>query len=224
MSLSVCTECLARLRLSSKPSILSPAASFAISNTSSFHSSAAQYASVMKKKSAPQLQGPRRSQGVRLKKKAREKVTLPAVGERRAARRRIVISNTNALEVTDMEDLSPQNVVLDESLNRVFGLVGPVLDQLRDCEAFKRTQNWNMFRRPATLVRSETLKVARTLEQVAQSPSETAKLFLTGERQSGKSILLLQAMYLAFLKNWVVINIPEGELGIPPLPIPDLVS
>ncbi|RVX72213.1 hypothetical protein B0A52_04417 [Exophiala mesophila] len=210
MSLSVCTECLARLRLSSKPSILSPAtASVAISQTSLFHSSAAQHASIIKKKAPPQLKGPRRSQGVRLKKKAREKITLPAVGERRALRRRIIISNTNALEVKEMEDLSAQNAVLEESSNQVLGLSGPILDQLRDCEAFKRTQNWNMFRRPATLIRSETLDVARTMEQVA--PGQTAKLFLTGERQSGKSILLLQAMYLAFLKDWIVINIPEAQ-------------
>ena len=217
MSISICTECLSRLRVSSRPSAFTAVTStVALPQTSSFHSSAAQHASVLKKKNAPVLQGARRSTGVRLKKKARERVTLPAVGERRAARHRIVISNTNALEVMGMETLNAENILKEESSNRVFALHGQVLDQLRDCQAFKRTQNWNMFRQPATLVRSETLEVARAVDDVVQNKGKTAKLFVAGERQSGKSILLLQAMYLAFLKNWIVINVPEGESSVWP--------
>ena len=43
---------------------------------------------------------------------------------------------------------------------------------------------------------------------------KTLRLVLSGERISGKSTMLLQAMAFGLLNQWVVINIPEG----PPSP------
>lgn len=155
--------------------------------------------------------GPRKTKGVRLKKKAREKVNIPAVGERKVARKRIVLSNTNALEVRDLQTLTAENMARDDSIGQVLAFDGQLLDQLRDSQAFKTTQNWNMFRRPATLVRSETVAVAKDIEEVDVTGKKNVKYLVTGERGSGKSILTLQAMSMAFMKKWVVVNVPEGK-------------
>ena len=216
MSVSICTDCLARLRITKNPLTFTAAA---IPHISSFHSSAAQYKSPLLKKKTVDPNTKvvaRKATGVRLKKKIRQKVNIPAVGERRATRKRIVLSNTNALEVAGMETLSLENMGREESNGRMLALPGELLDQLRDSQAFKTTQNWNMFRRPATMVRSETLDIARSVEQVDERTGKNVKYLVTGERGSGKSILMLQAMSMAFMKEWVVINIPEGTIGPSP--------
>ncbi|KAK5050825.1 hypothetical protein LTR84_003384 [Exophiala bonariae] len=211
MSVSICTDCLARLRITKNPFTL---ASTTIPYISSFHSSAVQYKSPLLKKkvvNANTSKGPRRSTGVRLKKKERQKINIPAVGERRAARKRIVLSNTNALEVHGLETLSLEHLAQPEFEGKILALPGDLLDQLRDSRAFKTTQNWNMFRRPATMIRAETLEIAKAVETVSAKKGENVKYLVTGEKGSGKSILMLQAMSVAFIKEWVVINVPEGS-------------
>lgn len=210
MSVSICTDCLARLRITKNPLSIT---SLTKTHVSSFHSSPAQYKSpLLKKKTVDPSRTvvSRKATGVRLKKKVRQKINIPAVGERRAARKRIVLSNTNALEVYGMEALSVETMGQEESLGRVMAFPGELLDQLRDSQAFKTTQNWNMFRRPATMIRSETLDIAKNVEEVDKRQGKNVKYLLTGERGSGKSILTLQAMSMAFMKQWVVLNIPEG--------------
>jgi len=135
----------------------------------------------------------------------------PAIGERKALRKRVVLSNTNALEVYGMQDLTAESFV-DESLrSQVLGIPGPVVDQLRAVEAFKVTQGWPLFRRPAMLIRQETLDLGKELEGIGPGRSnDSIRRVLVGERGSGKTLMLLQAMTMAFLKGWVVINIPEG--------------
>lgn len=216
MSVSICTDCLARLRIARNPLTFRAAT---VPHVSSFHSSAALYKSpLLKKKTLDQNAKlvARKATGVRLKKKIRQKVNIPAVGERRAARKRIVLSNTNALEVSGMETLSLENMGQEEYNGRMLALPGELLDQLRDSQAFKTTQNWNVFRRPATMIRSETLDIARDVEAVDERKGKNVKYLVTGERGSGKSILMLQAMSMAFMKEWVVINIPEGTIGLAP--------
>jgi small subunit ribosomal protein S29 len=41
------------------------------------------------------------------------------------------------------------------------------------------------------------------------SSSNSIRRVISGQRKSGKSVLLLQAMAMAILRKWVVINIPE---------------
>lgn len=135
----------------------------------------------------------------------------PDIGERKALRKRIVLSNTNALEVQGMQDISAQSIVDERLRGQVLGIPGPVVDQLRVVEAFKVGQGWMLFRKPAMLVRKETLDYGKMIEEMSQeSNKRSVRRVLVGERGSGKTLMLLQAMTLAFLKNWVVINIPEG--------------
>lgn len=134
----------------------------------------------------------------------------PAPGERKAIRKRIVLSNTNALEVPGLVDLTPEALLDSASIGKVLGLPGIVVDQLRAVEAFKTTQGWGMFRRPAVLIRTETVEIAKMMHD-AEEGKKTALRVLDGERVTGKSMMLLQAMAAAFSKGWIVINIPEGK-------------
>ncbi|KAL1856252.1 hypothetical protein VTK73DRAFT_8416 [Phialemonium thermophilum] len=85
-----------------------------------------------------------------------------------------------------------------------------LVDQLRASEAFKITQCWGMFRRPSVLIRSETAELSKQMEEYAAN-NDTLRLVITGEKLTGKSLLLLQAMAYAYLNRWVVINIPEAQ-------------
>ena len=131
--------------------------------------------------------------------------------------KRIVLSNTNALNVR-LEELSPENMASAKSVGQVLALPGDLLDQLRDAKTFKLRQNWSLFRRPATLIREETVSLGQDIEEIKDSQQDQglgAKVFrnlVTGHKGSGKSLLLLQAMSMAYLNGWIVINVSEGEL------------
>lgn len=216
MSLSVCASCLARLRLASKASTVLPAVSHIPASASSFHSSARQQ-NVVKKKAvtvqgarAPKL---RESRSARIVKKSKDRPKPPPVGQRRAERRRIVLSNTNALLIDDLEKLSAENMPKEEEVGQVFAIDGPVLDQLREAKAFKTTQNWNLFRTPSTLVRNETAELAEEISQINEASQReepvTLNKLVTGVKGTGKSVHLVQAMSMAYLNTWIVINIPD---------------
>ncbi|KAK6613796.1 hypothetical protein H4I96_00117 [Botrytis cinerea] len=133
----------------------------------------------------------------------------PAEGERKALRKRIVLSNTNALEV-ELEDLGMSNVSSEGLAGKVVGLSGSTVDSLRASEAFKITQGWNLFRRPAILVREESVICAKVLEE-AGAEKKTERLVVDGGRVSGKSLMLLHAMASAFVKGWIVLNIADTQ-------------
>ncbi|EXJ79190.1 hypothetical protein A1O3_08691 [Capronia epimyces CBS 606.96] len=218
MSLSVCADCLSRLRVLNRPktTYTVPIAATTFPRVSSFHSSsaAAKNNVLVKSKKGVKVIPPkhRGSQSAKMKKKVRERPKPPAIGERRAQRHRIVLSNTNALEVPGMEDWSKENMVDVQNAGHVLGLDGALLDKLRDCKAFKTTQNWSLFRRPATLIRSETIKIGQEMQDINRSQdTKTVRQLITGERASGKSILGLQAMCMAFMNDWLVLNVPEAQ-------------
>ena len=144
------------------------------------------------------------------KKKKVEKTKSPAPGERKAFRKRIILSNNNALEVSGMDSLSPGTMSDSANAGRVFALSDQLVDQLRASEAFKSTQTWGLFRSPHVLLRSEMVDLAKRMQTAAEN-KEAIRLVVTGDRLSGKSLLLLQAMANAFLNDWIVVNIPEGE-------------
>ena len=138
----------------------------------------------------------------------------PHPGERKAMRKRVVLSNTNALTVPGMEDITTQRMVDTGLRGQVFGIPGPIIDQLRAAEAFKPAQSWGLFSRPATLIREETVQYGKLFEEMSEDEeTKTVRRVLVGEKGCGKTTMLLQAMTMAFLKDWVVINIPEGTLS-----------
>jgi small subunit ribosomal protein S29 len=149
------------------------------------------------------------SKTLKIKKKAFVKTGRPpAPGERKAIRKRIVLSNSNALEVPTMADMTAE---LDAAqVGTVVGLPGSLVDQLRAAEAFKTTQGWSLFRRPAILIREESVEIAKMIQE-AQDAKKTPVTIIDGERGAGKSLMLLQAMATAFLRGWIVLSIPEGK-------------
>ncbi|KAF2266402.1 hypothetical protein CC78DRAFT_567026 [Lojkania enalia] len=145
------------------------------------------------------------------KKKAPAKAAgrPPAPGDRKAMRKRIVLSNNNALEVAGLQDLKETDALSGISEGQVKGLPEDVVDALRAMEAFKTNQGWKLFRRPATLIRKETTELAGLLKQAEEEKKTVRRVFI-GDRMSGKSTLLLQSLSMGFLRNWVVINLPEA--------------
>ena len=153
------------------------------------------------------------SKTLRLKKKTHVKTGKPPMpGERKAMRKRIVLSNTNALAVPGLQDLKKDIVgnAGAEFVGKVVGLQGQTVDSLRAAEAFKPQQSWGLFKRPGVLVREETIALGEKLISVEKEG--TLKLVLDGDRVTGKSLMLVSAMAMAFVRGWVVLNIPEGKL------------
>lgn len=151
------------------------------------------------------------------KNKAVERTRPPAVGERKALKKRIVLSNPNALEIEGMVDLSPETMVDSRLRGTVLGLPSSVIDQLRAVEAFKPKQGWSLFRRPGTVLRRDTIEMGRLFEQISgeganAQKGKVVKKIVTGMQGSGKTVHLLQAMAMGFLKNWAVISVPHGKI------------
>ncbi|KAL6706870.1 hypothetical protein ACN47E_005013 [Coniothyrium glycines] len=184
-----------------------------------FSTSAVQYAMVPKKKAV--AAAPKKGVKSFNTKRNRKAPTgdtgkRPAQGERKAQRKRIVLSNNNALEVSSLQDLSRSNVLSESNEGKVMGLPAePVVDSLRAVDAFKPNQGWSMFRRPAVLMRKEAVQLAKLFREVEDSASgqakKTIRRIISGERMSGKSTLLLQGLSMGFLRDWFVINLPEAQ-------------
>jgi len=150
---------------------------------------------------------------LKIKKKVPVKTGKPPMpGERKAMRKRIVLSNTNALEVPDMQDLNAEMVESEEWVGKVVGLDGKTVDGLRAAEAFKVTQGWGLFRRPGVLVRGESVALGKRLGEWV-GKKKMLRLVIDGEKGTGKSLMLVWAMATAFVRGWIVVNIPEGEFS-----------
>ena len=214
----VSCRCLVNTSSSSSNLLLRSAITHNVYQLTAFSTSTALLANVVKKKSnMMKSQGITRGskQTFTRTKKKRESVDrskAPAIGERKALRKRVVLSNTNALEVQGLRDVKAEDLLDEKSRGQVLGIAEEVVDRLRAVEAFKVAQAWRMYRRPAMLVRGETLDYARMMEGL-EKEKRTTRRIIVGERSSGKTTMLLQAMTTAFLRNWVVINFPEGSIS-----------
>lgn len=230
MSSSICWRCLSdatlqrplpRVTAKFRPCAFYPVQSF--STTPSFQKSGRLPASATKK-ARPKSAKAQSDKGIKkyfAKKKDKrglgERSRRPAPGERKASRKRIVLSNVNALEVPGMQEINAQNMYNERLQGHVLMLPDSLVDRLRAAEAFKPTQAWGMFSRPGFLMRKETLEMARLIEDIDSDDDaeKTARMILVGQRESGKSMMLLQGMTMAFLKGWTVINLPEGKFFLP---------
>lgn len=144
-------------------------------------------------------------------KKKREIVRFkkPSPGERKAFRKRIVLTNNNAAAVSGLSVLDSETMLNAENVCQMVGLPDKVIDKLRSMESFKTSQPWGLFKKPHVLVRKETVQLIKRIKE-AETQKQTLRTVLTGDKISGKSMLLLQAQSHAMLNNWVVISIPEG--------------
>lgn len=218
-----CWRCLARpaqtttttTRLLAFTTIRSTAATVPAS-VSLFSTSAALGAQLPQKKKEATGKGHIRA-GKRLtlgkkKKKPAEKGRPVAAGERKAFRKRIQLSNDNALEVPGLLELDKEIMSDPASVGKVVRLSGPLVDQLRTLEVFKPTQNWSLFRSPHMLIRKETAEIAKQIQE-AVDKKQTLRTVITGNKGSGKSILDLQVLSMGLLNDYCVIHIPEGEIS-----------
>ncbi|KAG9377845.1 DAP3 domain containing protein [Pyrenophora tritici-repentis] len=155
---SICLRTLSQLSLDASahgcsphvPRLLRPQIGTACLSTS-----ATRYAAVVKKKgmtAAPK-------KGIKSLNTKKGKSTpggdagkRPGQGERKALRKRIILSNDNALHVSSLQDLDKANVLSEKNEGKVMGLPQEhVVDALRAVDAFKPNQAWSLFRRPAGL-------------------------------------------------------------------------
>ncbi|TVY31334.1 37S ribosomal protein S23, mitochondrial, partial [Lachnellula subtilissima] len=163
------------------------------------------------KKAGVTKKGQKKSARIKSKVPPKSTAKPPMPGERKAMRKRIVLSNTNALEVDGMVDLSREMTEkLEKHVGKVVGLDGATVDGLRAAEAFKTTQGWGLFRRPGVLIREESVQLGKRMAGVEQR-KETLRVVVDGAKGTGKSMLLLQAMATAFVRGWIVLNIPEAQ-------------
>lgn len=209
MASSGCLKCLAR------PSALQLSTALHVSRTAAFSTTATNGA-----KATGDMLKKQQAKGAHLKKrgatstlKIKKKVPIksgkpPMPGERKALRKRVVLSNTNALDV-GMTDMTAAMVADETLVGKVVGLDANTVDCLRAAEAFKPNQSWKFFQRPGLLIREESVVLARKLV-ATEEKKETLKLMLDGDRVTGKSLMLVHAMATASLRGWVVLNIPEG--------------
>lgn len=212
MSSSICLRCLKRSLVPVESSLpVNAAQRAAFSTTPSLSANPP-------KKKGPVVGKPAARAGKTLKLAKNRRVANvrpPASGERKALRKRVILSNTNALEVHGLQDLTTDNVdgaKVKELQGKVMGLGDDTVDALRALEAFKPTQGWSLFRRPASLVRHETVQLAKLMQGVVESNGQhVERRVVFGEKVSGKSVLLLQGMAMAYLKGWVVVHYPEAK-------------
>lgn len=204
-SRGMCLRCLGRATLSE-----SSTSTLTIPQRAAFSTTQPQQANPPKKKGAVQASA-KKGKSLRLSKNTRASSGRPpASGERKALRKRVVLSNTNALEVQGLKDFTPENVArLSELRGSVLGFDDATVDVLRALEGFKPTQGWNLFRRPAMVVREATVEFGQRLEEVKNGKSVVRRV-ITGERGSGKSVLQLQGMAMAYMKGCIIIHFPEG--------------
>ncbi|RDW94019.1 mitochondrial 37S ribosomal protein mS29 [Aspergillus mulundensis] len=215
MTSAFCSGCLTQLRQT--PRAILPPPSTAVPRTAAFHTSAP-LQKVVQKAKASGYEGPRYRVGanVKIKKKGRpqEKSRPPPPGERKALRKRIVLSNPNALEVEGMQELNGETMVDSRLRGSVLALPVPMIDQLRAVQAFKTSQGWSIFRRPGTVSRRETLEMGRLFDQISNESAgdrSSLKRIITGQRKAGKSVHLLQAMAMGFTKEWIVVSVPDAR-------------
>ncbi|CAD0111249.1 unnamed protein product, partial [Aureobasidium uvarum] len=214
MSGSICLRCLAR---PAAGALEQSSLRISAQATAAFSTSAALEANSAVKKKSVSVVKPGRGANASFSK-AQGKIRKgqpggrtgkpPGEGERKAMRKRVVLSNTNAVEVQGLDNFSATNIYDAAIEGQVMGLSNEVIDALRATEAFKPTQGWSLFRRPATLVRKETAELAGLMKDVEANKTSVRRV-IYGERGSGKSVLALQAKAMALLKGWIVVHIPE---------------
>ena len=181
------------------------------------------------KKGVPKLRKPGEQTTFKRRKKNIPQKTgkAPMPGERKASRKRVVLSNTNALEVAWLKDFDGamlEEIIKTDSLQtidgptepenasvlgKVVGLTGESVDALRAVDAFKSNQGWGLFNRPGVLLREESVGLSRRIVG-AEKGKSVLRLVVDGDKGAGKSLMLVHALATAHLRGWILVTIPEG--------------
>jgi small subunit ribosomal protein S29 len=202
-------RCLARvtpLALPTRPRHISPLASVILPAAASFSTTTPVAAAAGKHLVKGKMKKNYKKKGQQL-----TRARKPDPGVRKAFRKRIQLSNNNALPVEHLKPIAADSMTLTESSGKVFRIPDDIVDKLRALEAFKPTQCWGMFRRPHTLLRGESVEMLGKMREAA-AKKEPLRMVIAGDRITGKSTMLLQAMAYGFSSKWVVIHLPEGML------------
>ncbi|KAL1895209.1 hypothetical protein Sste5346_005354 [Sporothrix stenoceras] len=198
---------LAAAHPSTTPVSLSNSSSFLFSTTSA----------VQAKGTQQHIRAGRKSQSVKKKNKGPARAGKPILpGERKAYRKRIVLSNSNAIDVPGLESLQPQDLAVSDpvsnpNIGRMLALPDALVDQLRAIESFKATQNFQLFKKPSLLLRSDTVALTARIQSEVGEQKKTVRVVVDGERIAGKSTLLQHAQAQGFLNEWLVFAIPEAQ-------------
>lgn len=167
---------------------------------------------IIKKLSGETKKGQKKSARIKSKPPPKPTGKPPMPGERKAMRKRIVLSNTNAIPV-EMKDFGREMTEgreMEEWVGKVVGIGGETVDGLRAAEGFQAAQGWGFFRRPGMLVRKESVEVVGRLVG-CEGRKGGLRLLVDGAKETGKSMLLLQAMATAFVRGWIVLHVPDGK-------------
>lgn len=216
MAFRTCWRCLSRIAIPNCPFVsITPQHTAAFTTSASVGRNQASHIAGQEKRKfqARKTQPPdRRSRNFRVKKKPVVQTgRKPLPGERKALRKKVVLSNANALEVQGMQDITAESIVDEQLRGQVLGIPSPLINRLLAVDAFKPRQGWSLFRRPGTLIRKQTWQYGKLIEHISKNGvKRSLRRVLVGERGSGKTTMLLQVMTMAFLHDWVVINLPDG--------------
>ncbi|EGX51048.1 hypothetical protein AOL_s00054g784 [Orbilia oligospora ATCC 24927] len=117
---------------------------------------------------------------LKAKKKTVTSAKKPEPGYRRAIRKAIVLSNSNAPNL-ELPELTSEVLVDTESVGKVFAINMEDLEKMRALETFQKRQGWQFFYRPTTFIRNESVGIARAMESVERYTGEaTEKATLSG--------------------------------------------
>ncbi|KAK6538143.1 37S ribosomal protein S23 mitochondrial [Orbilia ellipsospora] len=122
------------------------------------------------------------------KKNVRAPPKKPEVGYRRALRKAIILSNSNAPNL-DLPELTAELLSDTESIGKVFSINVEDLEKLRSLEAFQKRQMWQFFYRPTTFIRNESVGLARAMESVERFAGEEVEGTNEGSEVIGEANL-----------------------------------
>ncbi|KPV75291.1 uncharacterized protein RHOBADRAFT_43782 [Rhodotorula graminis WP1] len=113
-------------------------------------------------------------------------------------------------DLSGLKAMHPEDLAKD-TVGQVRAFPGPALEAFKALSMPTSIKREHAFTsKPATVVRDATLKMARTLDEGKKVASREARYFLTGDKGTGKSSLLLQAVSYAQSTDWIVLYLPSA--------------
>ncbi|GAA5855882.1 hypothetical protein JCM9279_001156 [Rhodotorula babjevae] len=113
-------------------------------------------------------------------------------------------------DLSGLKAMHPEDLAKD-TVGQVRAFPGPALEAFKALSMPTSLKREHAFTsKPATVVRDATLKMARTLDEGKKVSSREARYFLTGDKGTGKSSLLLQAVSYAQSTDWIVLYLPSA--------------